>query len=111
LRLLDERLDREVAVGEVGELGREREAAERRVAFVGSRIALLYRTPDVVLDRPAGAFAKVVADLAADRLEARLGRDLRDPGAHRAQADDSHPTNHTPDATEEVPPLARLGGK
>ena len=72
---------------------------------------LLDRTPDVVLDRPAGALAKLVADLAADRLEAGLRGDLRDPGAHRAQADDSHPTNHAPDATEEVPPLARLGVK
>jgi hypothetical protein len=101
----------EIAVGEVGEVGRDGEPAERRVAFVGGRLALLDRTPDVVLDRLAGALAELLVDLPPDRLETRLRRDLRDPGAHRAQADDSHPTNHVPDATEEVPPLARLGVK
>jgi hypothetical protein len=64
-----------------------------------------------VLDPPASALAELVADLAADGLEARLCRDLRDARAHRAQPDDSNPANHAADATEEGERLARLGIK
>ena len=98
LELLDDRLDHEIAVGQVGELGREGQPAERRVPLLGGRLAFLDGAANVVRDRLSGAFAELLADLAPDRLEPGLRGDLRDARTHRAQADDSHPTNHAVDA-------------
>ena len=74
LELLDDRLDHEVAVGQVGELGREGQPAERRVPLLGGRLALLDGAANVVRDRLSGAFTELLADLAPDRLEARPAR-------------------------------------
>ncbi len=91
--LLDDRLDHEIAVGEILELGREGQSRERGVPLLGGHLPLLDRAAEVVLDRPAGALAQLVAHLAADRLVPGLGRNLRDSGAHRAEPDDSNLAN------------------
>ena len=93
LELLDDRLDHEIAVGEIRELGRERQPADRGVALLGRHLPLLDRTAEVVLDRPAGALAELLAHLAAHGLEAGLGRDLRDPRSHRPETDHSDLAN------------------
>ena len=48
VELLDDRLDHEVAAGEVGELGRRRQAGERGVALLGGQPALLDAAAEVV---------------------------------------------------------------
>ena len=52
LELLDDRLDHEIAVGEVRELGRERQPADRGVALLGRHLPFLDGTAEVVLDLP-----------------------------------------------------------
>ena len=93
LELLDDRLDHQIAVGEIRELGRERQPADRGVALLGCHLPLLDRTAEVVLDRPAGTLAELLAHLAAHGLEAGLGRDLRDPRSHRPETDHSDLAN------------------
>ena len=93
LELLDDRFDHQIALGEIRELGRERQPAERGVALLGGHLPLLDRTAEVMLDRPAGTLAQLLAHLAADGLEAGLGRDLRDPRSHRPETDHSDLAN------------------
>ena len=87
--LLDDRLDHEVAVGEVGEVGRQREPADRGVARGLLELSLLHLAREEVRDPVARALAELERDLAADRLDARLDAELRDAGAHRAEPDDA----------------------
>src|SRR5262249_32960169 len=87
LELLEDGLDDEVAVGEIGELGSERETRGGRVAFLLREPPLLDATRQVPVDRCSSAFAELLTDLAADGLEARLRADLCDPGPHRPEAD------------------------
>ena len=44
-----------------------------------------------MVDPPARGLAELRLDLAADHLEPGLQADLRDPGAHGAEPDDSDP--------------------
>ena len=74
---------------EVGELGRQRQAAERGVLLVLGQPLLLDAAGEVVVDPLPRALAELGLDLAADDLEAGLQADLRDPGTHRAEPD--HP--------------------
>ena len=87
--ILDDRLDDEIAVGEVGEIGRQRERRERRLALVRGHLLLVDLALEEVRDPLARRRAELVRHLAADRLVAGLDRQLRDPGAHRAEADDA----------------------
>src|SRR5262249_61327074 len=89
LELLEHGLDDEVAIGEIGELGRERQARDRSVAFFLRHPSLLDAARQVALDRGASTQAELVADLAADRLEARLDAALCDASAHRPDAADA----------------------
>ena len=89
LELLDDRLDHEVAPGEVGELGRRPQPPECGVALGRVEPALLDRTADEVRDPVAGVFVELVAHLAPDDLVPREHGDLRDARAHRPQADDT----------------------
>jgi hypothetical protein len=43
-----------------------------------------------VVDRRPAALGQLVVHLTADRFDARLEDDLRDPGRHRPQTDDSY---------------------
>src|SRR5262249_8058292 len=89
LELLEHGLDDEVAIGEIGELGRERQARDRSVAFFLRHPSLLDAARQVALDRGASTQAELVADLAADRLQARLDAHLCEASAHRPEADDA----------------------
>ncbi len=89
LELLDDRLDHEVAGREGLELGRRLEARDRAVPLLLRALALLDLAREEVTDPRRGRLAELVGDLAPDDGEARLDRDLRDPGAHRAEPDDS----------------------
>ncbi len=93
VELLDDRLDDEVAFGEVGELGGRRQARERGVPLLGRQPAFLDAAAEVVGDPVAGAPAELLAHLAADRLDPRLHADLGDPGTHGAETDHSHPAH------------------
>ena len=88
LELLDDRLDHEVAVGEVVELGRQRQPPDRRVARALLQLPLLDLAREEVRDPAARLLGQLERDLAADGVHARLDAELRDPGAHRAQPDD-----------------------
>ena len=79
--------------------------AERRVALVRRQALLLDGARQVALDRRAAALPELGRHLAPDGLVARGHADLRDPGAHRAQSDDSD--LHAGDPTEESAAPAR----
>jgi hypothetical protein len=91
LQLFDDRLDDEVAVGQVVELGRQRQPPEGRVLVGLGHAPFLHGPAEVALDRRAGAFVQLVGDLPADRRMPRLGADLGDARAHRPQPDNSNP--------------------
>src|SRR4029077_18950550 len=80
--LLDDRLDHDVAVGEVCEVCRQREQAD----VEGVDLALLDHAREEVLDPTTCRFPQLEGNLAADRLEAGLDGELRDARAHRPQA-------------------------
>ena len=82
---LHDRLDDEVAVGEVGELGRRRE--EREVERLD--LALLDLARQEVADAVACALPEVGGHLQPDGLDPRFDAELRDARAHGPQADDS----------------------
>ena len=87
--LLDDRLDHEVAVGEVGEVGRQREPPDRDIPGGLLELALLDLAREEVRDPVARALAQLGRHLAADRLDAGLDAELRDPRAHCAEPDDA----------------------
>ena len=57
LELLDDRLDHEIAPGEVVDLGRQRQAGERRVSLLRVRRCFSTRAAQVALDRRAARSA------------------------------------------------------
>ena len=63
VELLDDRLDHEVARGEVGEVGRQRERRERRLALVGAHPLLVDLALQEVRDPVARLRAELVATL------------------------------------------------
>ena len=88
--LLDDRLDHEVAVGQVAELGREREprrrASSRAPCSSWPFSTLRVRKWPIRSRAPSPSSC---GHLAADRVDAGLDAELRDPGAHRAEPDDA----------------------
>ena len=88
--LLDDRLDHELAAGQRGEIGREREARERGVALVLAAQALLDAPREARLDARARALERGIVDIAADHLAAALQQHLGDARPHRAESDDAH---------------------
>jgi hypothetical protein len=84
-------LDHQLAPGQLGKVGRERQAFESGALLIPGEPALLDSAAEVVVDPLARALAELWRDLAADDLEARLRADLRDPGTHRAEPDDPDP--------------------
>ena len=87
--LLDDRFDHEVASGERVELCRQRQLLERSRALVGRHALLVDLALEEVRDPVACLLTEVVGDLAAHGLVSRFDRELGDPGAHRAQADNA----------------------
>ena len=87
--VLERGLDHDVAVGEVGELGGQLQPPDRVVARGLLERPLLDLARQEVRDRSRACSPRVELDLVADVVEARLERELRDPRAHRAQADDT----------------------
>ena len=90
LEILDDRLDHEVAVGEVGEVGRDAQPPERDVPLLCRHLLLVDLALEEVRDPvPRARRAELVRDLPADGLVARLDRQLRDAGTHGSEADDA----------------------
>ncbi len=89
LQLLDDRLDHEVAVRKVVELGRQREPPDRLVARALLQLALLDLAREEVRDPAVRLLGQLERHLPADGVHACLDAELRDPGAHRAQPDDT----------------------
>ena len=79
----------EVALGDVGKLGRQRQPAHGFVARRLLELPLLDLAGEEVADPVAGLLAQLERDLAADRVDAGLDAELRDPGAHGTEPD--HP--------------------
>jgi hypothetical protein len=96
--ILERRFDHDVAIGEIRELGRQAEARHRCVARTLLERPLLDLARQEMRDAIASAFAARGLDLAADRVEPRLDRELRNPGAHRPEPDDAdlHRRSTTP---------------
>ena len=103
---LDDRLDDEVAVGEVGELRRRRE--QREVERL--QLPLLDLARQEVPDALARLLAEVGGHLAPDRVDACLDAELRDARAHGSQSDDAdlhaRDPNRGPSATMTAPATA-----
>ena len=89
LDLLHDRLDDEVAGGEVRHVSGQREALDRRVPLRLLELPLLDLAGQEVRDAAACLLRELHRDLATDGLEACLDRQLRDPGAHRPETDDA----------------------
>ena len=85
LELLDDRLDHDVAVGEVADLGRRGQQAD----VEGLELALLDLAREEVLDPATRRLPQLAGHLAARGGETRLDRELRDARAHRPQPYDS----------------------
>ena len=93
VELLDDRLDNEVAAGEIAELRGRRQARERSVALVGGQPPLLDAAAEIVRDPLPGALAQLGGHLAAHGLDPGLDAHLRDPGPHRPEPDHADALN------------------
>src|SRR4029453_16532516 len=89
VELLDDRLDYQGTAGRLREGGRGREPCHRALALLLGALPLVDLARQEVADAPRRLLAQLVGDLAPDDVESRLDRHLRDPGAHRAEADDA----------------------
>ena len=85
LELLDDRLDHDVAAGQVFQLGGESEATERGVALLGGHAALLDVAVEEALDLRVTSLRGRGRDLPPDRLEPCLEAELSDARPHRPQ--------------------------
>ena len=84
--LLDDRLDHDVAVGEVGELASSARGGRCRTLSIWPFSTLRVRK---CVDAGARLLPQLGGHLAPDGLDAGLDAELRDARAHRAQSDDS----------------------
>ena len=104
--VLDDRLDHQLAVGQVGQVGGERQLGQRRVALALGELA----RADAALQR--------LGDAVAARGDQRLGRlvdhdvdagargHLGDAGAHLSGADDAHPFESARHRSSPMSPIA-----
>ena len=90
VEVLGDRLDDEVAVGEVGVVERPLDAPADLVRGGLLELALLDRAAELLLDLPEPLVERALVDLADDHVIARLRRGLCDSVAHEAAADDPH---------------------
>ena len=91
--LLDDRLDHEVAVTELFELGDKGQSSEGGVACSLLELPLVDFAHEEMRDSVTRLVAQLRRDFAPDRLDAGLDAELGDAGAHRAQTDHSDPAN------------------
>src|SRR6266850_1513875 len=91
--LLDDRLDDQVAILEVGERGRAAKPSARRLRVVFGRSAALDETSERSVDALEALVDERLVDLAHERIEARLRADLRDARTHLTEADDADALN------------------
>ena len=87
--VLGDRLDHEVAVGQLAVVGRGIDPGAHRIGVGLLLLALLDRPRQLLLDAPVGPLDPLVVALAEHDVVVRLGRDLGDPVAHQAAA--QHP--------------------
>jgi hypothetical protein len=93
LRVLDDRFDHDVAVGEVAERNGPLQAAEARV-----ELPLLDGPGKIFVDPSEARVDKLLFHFADDGVVARLRRNLRDAGAHQATAEDADFLDHHGDS-------------
>ena len=85
--LFERGFDHDVTAGEIGQLVRQREPRDCGVPRVRRERPLLDLARQEVRDPVARLLGACDLDLAADRCEFGLDRELCDAGAHRAEAD------------------------
>ena len=86
-QLLDDRLDHELAVLDLAEVGGEVIRSNSAVLVLLRQLPALDRPVRRVLDVLAAALERVVVQLDTDHLVAVAGEDLGDAGAHGAESD------------------------
>src|SRR5581483_1264400 len=87
--VLDDRLDHELAVGELGEVGRVAQAGEGAVPVGLGQLAGPDGPVERRLDPLAAGVEGALVDLPDDDVETGPGADLGDPGTHEAAAHDA----------------------
>ena len=89
LQLLDDGLDDEVGLRQVGQSRSKRDPAEQLLLLVLGQLAALHRAGGRVLEVLAAALERLVGLLDADDGVAVAGEHLGDAGTHGAEADDA----------------------
>ena len=87
--VLDDRLEHEVAVGELAEVGDRAHPAEHRVALGGVELAPLDLLGERLLEAGDHRVGGALRPAAQHDLDAGLGRDLGDARAHDPRTDDA----------------------
>src|SRR5581483_4576314 len=90
LRILDDRLDHDIAIGEIFEIRRPLEAAHAGIHVGLLHLSLLDELAEGFLDAGDSLVEKLLFDLAHDRLVSGLRGDLSDSRAHEAAAENAH---------------------
>src|SRR5205085_5784350 len=85
-----DRLDHEVAVGEIAIVERRPDALADRIRVGLLGLALLHGAGQLLLDLPDAGGEPILIDLADHDLPSGLGADLADPVAHQAAAENSN---------------------
>lgn len=89
LEVLDDRLDDQIAVAHVGELGRERHTAQDGGLVVLGELALGDGLAEELVDLALALGAGGVVHLTHDHVQTRLGGDLGNARAHETATDDA----------------------
>src|SRR5205085_78793 len=88
---LDDRLDHEVAVDEIADVGRQRQPRDGIVPRRLVELAFLDLAREEVRDPRLRLLTELERHLAPDRVDACLDAKLGDAGAHRTESDDADP--------------------
>jgi hypothetical protein len=89
--VLGDRLDHEVAVGQVAVVERAGDPAADGVGVALLELALLDRAPELLLDLAEALVELVLGELTHHHVVAGLRRHLRDPVAHQPTAEHPDP--------------------
>src|SRR5205823_10648871 len=89
LRILDDRLDDDVAAGQVVERSGPLQPRQSGVAIFSRELSLLDELAEAFADAADAFVEKLLLDFADHRFVARLRSRLRDARAHEAAAEDS----------------------
>ena len=104
LDVLDDRLDHQVAVGEIAVGGGARQPSEQLRLGLGGHLALGDAAVEELVDATQPLGQRLVVHLEHDRLEPRRRRDLRDPAAHQSATQHADRLHRVPPAAERLPP-------